>query len=91
MRNVNAARSAPGGGLDDPRDDVLVGRLVEVLEVLARRLGVARQVEVAAVVDALELLPAEREAVLDVDRLLRVVRELVGACSRRRSRDGVTP
>ena len=36
------------------------------------------QVEVAAVVDALELLPAEREAVLDVDRLLGVVGQLVG-------------
>ena len=67
-----------GRGLDDPRDDVLVGRLVEVLELLARRLAVARQVEVAAVVDALELLPAEREAVFDVDRLLRVVGQLVG-------------
>ena len=67
-----------GRRLDDPRDDVLVGRLVEVLEVLARRLAVARQVEVAAVVDALELLPAEREAVFDVDRLLGVVGQLVG-------------
>ena len=67
-----------GGGLDDPRDDVLVGRLVEVLELLARCLGVARQVEVAPVVDALELLPAEREAVFDVDRLLGVVGQLVG-------------
>ena len=38
----------------------------------------ARQVEVAAVVDALELLPAEREAVLDVDGLLGVVGQLVG-------------
>ena len=38
----------------------------------------AREVEIAAVVDALELLPPEREAVFDVDRLLRVVRELVG-------------
>ena len=37
----------------------------------------AGQVEVAAVVDALELLPAEREAVLDVDRLLGVVGQLV--------------
>src|SRR5204862_4812859 len=37
----------------------------------------ARQVEVAPVVDALELLPAEREAVLDVDRLPGVVGELV--------------
>ena len=68
----------PRGRLDDPRDDVLVGRLVEVLEALAGGLGVARQVEVAPVVDAFELLPAEREAVLDVDRLLRVVGQLVG-------------
>ena len=67
-----------GRGLDDPRDEVLVGGLVEVLEVLAGRLRVATEVEVAPVVDALELLPAEREAVLDVDRLLRVVGELVG-------------
>ena len=37
----------------------------------------ARQVEIAAVVDPLELLPAEREAVLDVDRLLGVMGELV--------------
>ena len=42
-------------------------------------LRVVAQVEVAPVVDALELLPAEREAVLDVDRLLRVVGQLVGS------------
>src|SRR3954451_22175830 len=36
-----------------------------------------RQVEVAAIVDPLQLLPPEREAVLDVDSLLGVVRELV--------------
>ena len=64
--------------LDDPGDEVLLGRRVEVLEVLAGRSGVAAQVEVAAVVDALELLPAEREAVLDVDGLLGVVGQLVG-------------
>ena len=81
-----------GRGLDDPRDDVLVGRLVEVLERLAARLGVARQVEVAAVVDALELLPAEREAVLDVDRLLGVVGELVRrVLAQAQPRSGVTP
>ena len=68
----------PGRRLDDPRDEVLPGRRVEVLEALPGGLAVARQVEVAAVVDALELLPAEREAVLDVDRLLRVMGELVG-------------
>ena len=38
----------------------------------------APEVQVAPVVDALELLPAEREAVLDVDRLLGVMGELVG-------------
>jgi len=67
-----------GRGLDDPRDEVFAGRLVEILEVLAARLSVARQVEVAAVVDALELLPAEREPVFDIDGLLGIVRELVG-------------
>ena len=40
-------------------------------------LRVVAQVEVAPVVDALELLPAEREAVLHVDRLLGVVGQLV--------------
>src|SRR5439155_16716855 len=66
-----------GSRLDDPRDEVLAGRLVEVLEVLARGLRMRPEVEVAAVVDALQLLPAEREAVLDVDRLLGVMGELV--------------
>ena len=40
---------------------------------------VAREVEVRAVVDPLELLPPERELVLDVEGGRRVVRELVGA------------
>ena len=80
-----------GGRLDDPGDEVLVGRLVEVLELLAGRLAVARQVEVAAVVDALELLPAEREAVLDVDRLLGVVGQLVGRVLAQAEPLGVTP
>ena len=35
------------------------------------------EIEVGAVVDSLELLPAERELVLDVERLLGVVRQLV--------------
>src|SRR3954447_18673144 len=68
----------PGGGLDDPRDHVLAGRLVEVLELLTGRLRMPREVEVSAVVDALELLPAEREAIFDVDGLLGVVSQLVG-------------
>ena len=42
-----------------------------------RRLAVAAEVEVAPIVDPLQLLPAEREAVLDVDRLLGVVGQLV--------------
>ena len=77
MRNVNAARSAPAGRLDDPRDEVLARSPGRSTRGSRRSPLVARQVEVAAVVDALELLPAEREAVLDVDRLLGVVRQLV--------------
>ena len=52
----------------------------------------AAEVEVAAVVDALELLPAEGEAVLHVDGLLGVVRQLVGgvlAEAQPRGRDAV--
>ena len=64
-------------GLHDEGHEVLVGVRVEVLQVLARRPLVVAQVEVAPVVDALQLLPAEREAVLDVDGLLGVVRQLV--------------
>src|SRR5258708_6845596 len=36
-----------------------------------------RQIEVGAVVDALELLPAEREFILDVERVRGVMRELI--------------
>ena len=92
MRNVNAARSAPAAVSTIHGMKCSLGRRVEVLEVLAGRLGVAAEVEVAPVVDALELLPAEREAVLDVDRLLRVVGQLVGrvlAEAQPRRRDAV--
>src|SRR5690606_30805334 len=44
---------------------------------LARVLLMPGQVEVRAVVDPLELLPAERELVLDVVRALGVMRQLV--------------
>src|SRR5205823_2763437 len=47
-------------------------------EVLTGRSRVVPEVEIASVMDPLELLPAERKAVLDIDRLLRVVRQLVG-------------
>ena len=57
----------------------LVGRLVEVLELLARELLVPAEVEVAAVVDALDLLPAEGKLVLDVERRPGVVGQLVAA------------
>jgi hypothetical protein len=43
----------PAGRLDDPGDEMLLGGRIEVLEVLARRLGVAGEVEVATIVDAL--------------------------------------
>ena len=59
--------------------EVALARLrVLVLQVLATELRVLRQVEVAAVGDALELAPTPRVAVLDVGRAARVVRELLG-------------
>ena len=67
-----------GGRLDHVRHVALAAALVEVLELLARELGVLGEVEVAAVGDALELRPADREEVLDVARAGGVVRELVG-------------
>ena len=67
-----------GGRLDHVRQVALAGLLVEVLELLAGVLLVLGQVEVAAVGDALELGPADREQVLDVAGPGRVVGELVG-------------
>ena len=67
-----------GGGLDDVRQVALIGGLVEILELLARVLLVPAEVVVAAVVDALDLVPAEGEFVLDVVRRLGVVRQLAG-------------
>ena len=67
-----------GGRLDDPRDEVLLGRRDRSTRGSRRMPSAWRpEVQVAAVVDALELLPAEREPVLDVDRLLGVVGQLV--------------
>ena len=67
-----------GGRLDHVRDVALLGRRVDVLELLAGVLGVLGEVEVAAVGDPLELGPADREQVLDVAGAARVVRQLVG-------------
>src|SRR5438067_2136091 len=63
--------------LDDVGEVALAPLLVEVGEVLAAVLAVPPEIEVGAVRDALELGPAEREGVLDVDARLGVVRELV--------------
>src|SRR5437879_2660793 len=63
--------------LDDVRDETLVGHIVEVLELLAGELRVSTQVVIGSVVDALELVPPERERELDVRRGRRVVRALV--------------
>src|SRR5436190_2292273 len=54
----------------------LARRLVEVFELLAGVIRVLSEVEVAAVGDSLELLPPDREPVLDVAGRRRVVREL---------------
>src|SRR6266542_2217640 len=69
-----------GGRLDDVGNPTLALVLVEVRQVDAGVLAVGREVEVGAVGDALqlgELRAAEAEAVLDVDRALRVVRQLL--------------
>src|SRR6185436_9537062 len=74
-------RGAIGAGrrLDDVREKPLVRLGIEVLELLARVLLMVRQIEVGPVVDPLELVPAERELVLDVVGVLGVMRELVFA------------
>ena len=66
-----------GRRLDHVGDDVLLPLVVEVAERPAAHLGVALEVEVGAVRDALQLAPADGEPVLDVDRALRVVRQLL--------------
>src|SRR5439155_6029675 len=63
--------------IDDVLNVALVPLIVEIGQVLARVLLVALQVVVGAVVDALELLPAEGELEFEVDRARGVVRELV--------------
>src|SRR5205814_8581533 len=55
----------------------LVGRGIEILELLPRLPLVVRQIEVAAVVDPLEFVPSEGKLILDVVRVLGVVRQLV--------------
>ena len=64
-------------GLDHVRHVALAVGLDD-LELHARELGVLLEVVVAAVGDALELAPADREEVLEVARAARVVRELRG-------------
>src|SRR5690606_30213184 len=75
----------PGCGLDDVRQ-VAPARLarlgigglgIEVLQLLARRVAVGAQIVVGAAGEALELVPAPREAVLDVEAAVAVVRQLV--------------
>src|SRR4029077_10113608 len=65
-------------GLDDIRHEPLVRRVVEVLELLPRIFGVALEVVIGPVVEALDLAPPERVAELDVERLRRVERTLLG-------------
>ena len=81
-------RSMLDGGLDHVRR-VALAVVVDPLELRARVLRVLREVEVAAVRDSLELLPADRVEVLDVARAARVVRAL--ALRRARARGGCSP
>ena len=66
-----------GGRLDHVRHVALVGLRVEVVELLARVLGVLLEVVVGTLRDALELVEAPRERELDVGRPARIVRQLV--------------
>ena len=67
---------ATGGRLDDVREELLLGFLVEVFERLARAFLVDAEVVVGAVGHAFEFLDAEGELVFDVVGLLRVERAL---------------
>ena len=62
--------------LDDMRQELLLGLLVEVFERLARALLVYAEVVIGAVSDTLELLDAEGEFVFDVVGLLRIKRTI---------------
>ncbi len=67
------------GGLDDVGDVALVRGLIEILQLLSRILLVAAQVEIGAIVDPLDLLPAKGELVLNIEGVLGVMGQLVGA------------
>src|SRR5262249_6028701 len=76
----------PDGGLDHHRHEALAALLLDHREVAAGELRVAREIPVAAVVHALDLLPPEREAELDVGGGVGLVRQplrLVRAHGRR--------
>jgi hypothetical protein len=65
------------GGLDDVGDDVLLGLLVEVVELLAGGLHVPGEVVVRPAGQAPQLVLAEGEGVLDVHGALGVVGEVL--------------
>ena len=86
--SASNVRFGTARSLDHERQVPLVRGLVNVLETLARELLMFAEVEIAAVVNAFDLLTAERaaEVELDVERGARVVREFSVAvlvnCSR---------
>src|SRR5687768_11438289 len=65
-----------GRCLHNVRQIPLILSLIEVLELFPRKLLMTSQVEVTAIVNALDLLPAKRKLILNVERGLRVVGEL---------------
>ena len=91
MRNVKAARSAPAAvsTIQGMKCSSVAGSKYSRFSPDAS--AWRDEVEVAAVVDALELLPAERKAVLDVDGLLGVVGQFVGRVLAEAQPGGVTP
>ena len=64
--------------LDDVGQVPLLGLFVEVAEILAAELGVLLEIEVSAIGNPLQLLPAKGELVLHVEGRLGVVGQLIG-------------
>src|SRR5579883_284294 len=67
------------GGFDDPGGEAFLRYRIGIAQILAAELTVAREVPVLPPVDAFPLLPAQNGLVFDVERLLRVVRQFIGA------------
>src|SRR5262245_50002903 len=67
---------ASHGGLDYIGDE-LVRALVGIVKAFSRKFRVAAEIEIRAVMDAFHFLPADRELILNISRLLRIMGKFV--------------